>query len=158
MCLQTAARRSTVLWAPTSPVCWRRPTTQHATRPTCAVSTTSSDSATNESDSTSPISTSAASCPGSIWPPGSMLRPPGACVACYRVAVICFCILLLFLSFLTISVSPLTSTSTGRIFTRFSPFGSAMAVDERSEPLFSNFQGTLPWQPIFVFCYFVFLP
>jgi len=30
--------------------------------------------------------------------------------------------------FLTISVSPIISTSTGRIFTRFLPFGSAMAV------------------------------
>jgi len=60
----------------------------------------------------------------------------------------CFCILLL--SFLTISVSPVVSTSTGRIFTRFSPFSSAMAADERSEHRFSNFQGTLPQQPTFV--------
>ena len=34
-------------------------------------------------------------------------------------------------------------------FTRLSPFGSAMAVDERSEARFSNFQGTLPWQQTF---------
>ena len=38
---------------------------------------------------------------------------------------------------------PIIPTSTGRIFTRFSPSGSDMAVDERHEPRFSNFQGTL---------------
>ena len=43
-----------------------------------------------------------------------------------------------FLYFLTISVSPIISTSSGLIFTRFSPFGSAMAVDGRSEPRFWN--------------------
>jgi len=53
--------------------------------------------------------------------------------------------LLLYLSFiLTISVSPI-----GWIFTRFSAFGSAMAVNERSEPEFSIPQGMLPQQPIF---------
>ena len=49
--------------------------------------------------------------------------PPGACVAVNGVASVSF------FSFLTISVSPIISTSTGRIFTRFSPFGSAMPAD-----------------------------
>ena len=38
-----------------------------------------------------------------------------------------------------VSVSPIISTSTGQIFTRFSLVGSAMAVDEQSEPRFSHF-------------------
>jgi len=37
-----------------------------------------------------------------------------------------------YLIFKTIFISPINSTSTGRIFTLNSPFGSAVAVDERS--------------------------
>jgi len=43
-------------------------------------------------------------------------------------------VLLLYLSLLTISVSPIILTSTGRIFTLFSAFDSAVAVDERRDP------------------------
>jgi len=43
-------------------------------------------------------------------------------------------------------------------FTRLSPFGSAMAVDERSEARFSNFQGTLPWQQTFFLKFRFFSP
>ena len=70
----------------------------------------------------------------------TLFWPTGACVAGYRVAI-CFTGIS---HFLTISVSHLMSASTGRIFTRFSPFGSAMAVDDQSEPRFLIFQGTLP--------------
>jgi len=65
--------------------------------------------------------------------------PPGTSAAGYRVAIF----LLVFHIFLTISVSQIISTSTGRIFTRFLPLGGAMAVDE-PEPRFLIFQGTLP--------------
>ena len=41
-------------------------------------------------------------------------------------------VLLPYLIFKTIFISPINSTSTGRIFTLNSPFGSAVAVDERS--------------------------
>jgi len=41
-------------------------------------------------------------------------------------------------------------------FHAVSPFGSAMAVDDQSEPRFLIFQGTLPWQPTFVFRSFIF--
>jgi len=58
--------------------------------------------------------------------------------------------------FLTISVSHLLSASTGRIFTGFSTFGFAIAVDDQSEPRFLIFQGILPWQPTFVFPKFRF--
>ena len=68
----------------------------------------------------------------------------------------CLCIWLLFISFLTTSLSHLVSAFTGLILTRFSPFGSAMAVDDQSQPRFSNVRGMLPWQPTFfwnsVFC------
>jgi len=42
--------------------------------------------------------------------------------------------MLLYLSLLTISVSSIILTSTGRIFTLFSAFDSAVAVDERRDP------------------------
>ena len=54
---------------------------------------------------------------------------------------LCFIFLSFSFLFLTIFDSPIILTSTAWIFMRFSLFGSAMAVDERSEPRFSNFQG-----------------
>ena len=56
-----------------------------------------------------------------------------------RVANVRLC--LAFLVFLTISVIPIISTFPARIIMQFSTFGSAMAVDERSEPRFSDLQG-----------------
>ena len=60
---------------------------------------------------------------GLVWLPGKGCTLPGS-------HMFCFCIFL----FLTISVSPIILTSTGRIFTLFSAFDSAVAVDERRDP------------------------
>jgi len=62
----------------------------------------------------------------------------------------CFCILL-FLSFLRIVCQPFNLDFHWTDFHAVSPFGSAMAVDDQSKPRFLIFQGTLPWQPTFVF-------
>jgi len=43
---------------------------------------------------------------------------------------------------------PTISRCTGLISTKFSPNGSYMIVDERSDLLFPIAQGMLPWQPI----------
>ena len=70
---------------------------------------------------------------------GAMVEQPGGA---NEKAMSCFSSL-----FLTIAISHLISASTqstGRIFTRFSPFGSAMAVNDQSEHRFLIFQGTLP--------------
>ena len=53
-----------------------------------------------------------------------------------------------YISFLMISRRQIISTSTGPIFAIFTSNESILAVDDRSGPLFSISQGTLPWQPI----------
>ena len=56
--------------------------------------------------------------------------------------------LFLYISFLMISRRQIISRSTGPIFAIFTSNESILAVDDRSGPLFSKSQGTLPWQPI----------
>ena len=51
-------------------------------------------------------------------------------------------------SFLMISRRQIISRSTRPIFAIFTSNESILAVDDRSGPLFSISQGTLPWQPI----------
>jgi len=51
-------------------------------------------------------------------------------------------------SFLMISQRQIISRSTGHIFAIFTSNESFLGVDDRSGPLFSISQGTLPWQPI----------
>jgi len=49
---------------------------------------------------------------------------------------------------LTFSRRQIISGSAGTIFVIFSPNESVLGADDRSGPLFSIPQGTLPWQPI----------
>jgi len=51
-------------------------------------------------------------------------------------------------SFLMISRRQIISGSAGPIFAIFTLNESVLGVDDRSGPLFSISQGTLPWQPI----------
>jgi len=44
-------------------------------------------------------------------------------------------------------ISSNISGFTGPIFAIFSPYESAVSVDDESVPYFSICQGTLPWQP-----------
>jgi len=53
-----------------------------------------------------------------------------------------------FFIFLMISWRQIISRSAEPIFTIFTSNESFLAVDDRSGPLFSISQGTLPWQPI----------
>ena len=57
--------------------------------------------------------------------------------------------LLLLSSFLMISRTQIISRSAGPIFTIFTSNESVLGVDDRSGPLFSISQGTMPWQSIF---------
>jgi len=66
-------------------------------------------------------------------------------------ARLCHAFLVSFFSyflFLTISRRQIISGSTGPIFAIFSPNDSVLGADDRSGPLFSISQGTLPCQPI----------
>jgi len=56
--------------------------------------------------------------------------------------------LFLYIIFLMISRRQIISRSTGPIFAIFTSNESILAVDDRSGPLFSISQRTLPWQPI----------
>jgi len=47
-----------------------------------------------------------------------------------------------------ISLRKIISRSAGPIFATFTSNESFLGVDDRSGPLFSISQGTLPWQPI----------
>jgi len=42
----------------------------------------------------------------------------------------------------------LRKIQTMRVFAIFTPYESALGVDDRSEVFFSIYQETLPWQPI----------
>jgi len=59
-----------------------------------------------------------------------------------------FYLFFFFLSFLMISRRQIISRSAELIFAIFTSNESLLGVDDRSGPLFSISQGTLPWQPI----------
>ena len=67
---------------------------------------------------------------------------------CFTVRNFFLFFLFLYSSFLMISRRQIISRSAGPIFAVFTSNESFLAVDDRSGPLFSISEGTLPWQPI----------
>jgi len=59
-----------------------------------------------------------------------------------------YILLALISSFFVIAQSQIISGSTGPTFAIFTPNDMYLFIDDRSGPLFSIPQGTLPWQPI----------